>query len=144
MYMTSFMFLVMPYASLSTIVKHPGLTGCPAERLWWCMGDGALGFAWFSYVLLWAVNVWTLKPVYDSTFWSLLTLSLGAMKRVLMELLPFKMHLDPQAVAGPFELLSNSVYVWYHSEDIFDVDPLLLDSLLITIVDVVFKVEFVL
>ena len=23
-------------------VKHSGLTGCPVEWLWWCIGDGTL------------------------------------------------------------------------------------------------------
>ena len=40
-YIVSFMFLVTPCDSLSTMVKHLGLTGCPVEWLWWCIGDGA-------------------------------------------------------------------------------------------------------
>ena len=42
MYMTSLMFLVSPCASLSTMVKHSGLTGCPVVDVCKCVGEGAL------------------------------------------------------------------------------------------------------
>ena len=42
MYMTSLMFLVSPCASLSTMVKQSGLTGCPVVDVCRCMGVGAL------------------------------------------------------------------------------------------------------
>ena len=42
MYMASLMFLVSPCASLSTMVKHSGLTGCPVVEVCRCMGEGAL------------------------------------------------------------------------------------------------------
>ena len=40
--MASLMFLVSPCASLSTMVKHSGLTGCPVVDVCKCMGEGAL------------------------------------------------------------------------------------------------------
>ena len=40
MYMASLMFLVSPYASLSIMVKHSGLTGCPVVDVCKCMGEG--------------------------------------------------------------------------------------------------------
>ena len=42
MYMASLMFLANPCASLSTMEKHSGLTGCPVEDVCRCMGEGAL------------------------------------------------------------------------------------------------------
>ena len=41
-YIASFMFLMTPYDSLSTIVKHLELTGCPVEWLGMVYGDRAL------------------------------------------------------------------------------------------------------
>ena len=46
--------------------------------------------AWFSYILLWAVGVWALNLYITPLFWSLLSLSLGTIRRVLMVLLPLK------------------------------------------------------
>ena len=40
MYMASLMFLVSPCASLSTTVKHSGLTGCPVVDVFKWMGEG--------------------------------------------------------------------------------------------------------
>ena len=40
-YIVSLMFLVTPWDSLSKMMKHSGLTGCPVEWLWQCIGDGA-------------------------------------------------------------------------------------------------------
>ena len=99
MYMASFMFLMTPSIHLSTIVKHLGLTGCSVEWLWWCMGDQALRCS-FSLSL----KVLPDSPMHSSgqlicghlnlymtpLLWSLLSLSLGAMRRVLMVLLPLK------------------------------------------------------
>ena len=42
MYMASLMFLANPSASLSTMEKHSGLTGCPVEDVCRCMDEGAL------------------------------------------------------------------------------------------------------
>ena len=96
-YMATFMFLITPCTSLSAIVKHFGLTGCPVEWLWWCMGDGAL-----RYSLSLSLNVLPNSPIYSSRqlmcghlylymtplFLNLLSLFLRAMKRGLMVLLP--------------------------------------------------------
>ena len=42
MYIASLMFLVSHCASLSTMVKHSGLTGCPVVEVCKYMGEGAL------------------------------------------------------------------------------------------------------
>ena len=42
MYMASLMFLVSICASLSTMVKYSGLTGCPVVEVCMCMGEGVL------------------------------------------------------------------------------------------------------
>ena len=44
-------------------------------------------------------------------FWSLLSLSIGAMRRVLRVLLPLKCTWIPPAVAGPIELLLQLVSI---------------------------------
>ena len=120
--------------SLSTMVKHSGLTGCPVDWLWWCIGDGALRCS-----LNLSPKVLSDSPMYSSgqlmcgnlnlyiisLFWSLLSLSLGAMRRVLMVLVS-EMHLDPQAGACPFEP-SPSPWMYGTTVEMFLlVDPLLL------------------
>ena len=42
MYTASLMFLINPCASLSTMEKHSGLTGCPDMDVCRCMCEGAL------------------------------------------------------------------------------------------------------
>ena len=94
----SFMFFMTPCESLSTIVKHSGLTGWPVELLWWCTGDGALRCS-----LSLSPKVLLDSPIYSSgqlmcghlnlymnlLFWGLLSLSLGAMRRLFMSFWTF-------------------------------------------------------
>ena len=99
MYIASLMFLVIPCGSLSTIVKHSGLTGCPVELLQWWIGDGAL-----RYSLSLSPKVLPDSPIYSSRqlmcghlnlwmtalFCSWLSLFLGVMRRIFIVLVPFK------------------------------------------------------
>ena len=73
----------------------------------------------FPYVFFWTVDVWAFKPVYDFTFLKFVTLSLGAMRRVLMMLFPLKCTWIPKFVACPFEPFPKSVNVWYYYRDDF-------------------------
>ena len=61
MYITSFMLLVTPFDSLSTMMKQFGLTGCPVEWLCWCVGDGAL-----RCCLCWSPKDLPDSPMYSS------------------------------------------------------------------------------
>ena len=98
-YIASLMFLVTLCDSLSTMVKHSGLTRCPVELLWWWIGDGAL-----RYSLSLFPKVLPDSPIYSSgqlihghlnlemtpLFSILLSVSLGDMRRVFMVLVPLK------------------------------------------------------
>ena len=113
-YMASLMFLVSPCASLSTMVKHSGLTGCPVVEVCKCMGEGALRCSFYL-----SPSVLPDSPMYCSVqqmlghlylymtplFVSLGSLSLGAMSNCL-SVSSLEMNLDDLFVANPFELFS--------------------------------------
>ena len=61
MYIASLVFLVTPWGSLLTMVKHSGLSRCPIELLWWWIGDRAL-----RYSLNLSPNVLPDSPIYSS------------------------------------------------------------------------------
>ena len=69
--------------------------------------------------------MWVLNLCMTPPFGSLLSLSLGVCcpchEKSFNGAIPFEVHLNAQAVAGPFELLPKSVYIWYHYGDIFAV-----------------------
>ena len=52
MYMASLMFLVSPCASLSTMVKHSGLTGYPVVDVCKCMCEGSLRYVPCTFPLV--------------------------------------------------------------------------------------------
>ena len=79
------------------------------------------GSAWFLYVLLGAVDMWAAKPVYHPTCLELVAFVLRGHEKGYNGTIAFKVHLDPQAVAGPFELLSKSFYIGYHYGNSFAV-----------------------
>ena len=74
---------------------------------------------------------------------------LGGHEKGFNGVTPLEMHLDPQVVACPFESLPKSMDVWYYYGDVF-VESIvvvivgLVASGCLSIVDVVFMVEFVL
>ena len=81
-YIISFMVPVTPCDSLSTMVKHSTLTGCPEMWLWWCLGVGLL---WCSFSLspkdlpdspIYSSMqpMWASKLVYYLLFWHLTVL----------------------------------------------------------------------
>ena len=82
--------------------------------------------AWFPYAFLQTVNVLAVKSIYNPTFLSLLSLSLGAMRRVLMVLVPLKCTWIPKL----FHILLNlSPGLWMYGTTIemfLLFDPLLL------------------
>ena len=97
MYIASFMVLVTPCASLSTMVKHSKSTRCPVNWLCWWMGDGAPTCSLNlsprvppnSPMSCSGQSVWGHLNCYITLlFWCML--SLGAMSRVLMLLFPLK------------------------------------------------------
>ena len=108
--------------------------------------------AWFPYVFLWIVDVSAFIPVYDPTFWRFVLPVLRGHEKGFDGIIPFEMHLDPQVVACPFEPFPTSVAVWYHYGDVFAIWPTvvvvvvvgLVSSGCLTILGVVFMVEFVL
>ena len=95
--MVSLMFLVVPCASLWTVLKQSGLLGCPVELVCWWMGDGALRCS-----LSLSTNALSVSPIYSSgqlmcghlnlymapLFCSLVSLSLGDMSSVFTVLEP--------------------------------------------------------
>ena len=99
MYIASFMFLAMPCASLSTIEKHSGLTGCPVEEVCRCIGEGALRCSLYL-----SPKVLPDYPIYSSVQFivghlclqmtpllaNLGSLSLGAIRSCLIVLVPLK------------------------------------------------------
>ena len=130
MYMVTFVFLVTLCNTLSTILKTLRVcwVSCGmAKVVYW--GWGSKMFlksvtkwsSWFPYVLLWAVDAWGLKPVYGPTFLELVVPVIRGHEKGFNGVALFEVHLDPEAVAGPFELLPKSVYVWYHYGDVFAV-----------------------
>ena len=151
------MFLVTLHNSLMTMVKHWGLTGCPMEWLWLCIGDGALRCS-----LSMSPRDLPHSPMYCSGqlmcghlnlyitphFWSLLSLSLGAMRRVLMVLVPLKCTWIPKLLHDLLKLFPSPWMYGTTIEMFLLFDPLLL--LLgcwigcLSIVDVVFGDKFVL
>ena len=86
-----FMFLVILWDSLSTIVKHSRLTGCPVKWLYWCIGDGALRCslnlspkvlpesATYSSRQF---DMWAFESIYDSTLLQFAIPVFGAYKGV--------------------------------------------------------------
>ena len=112
MYMIFFILLVTLYDSLPTMVKHSKFTRCPVGWLHWWIGDGALKCSLSvspkvlpdSSVFFWAVPVRALEPVYYTQFFLfMVSLSLGAMSKVWMVLLPLKCTCMPST-----DYLSNS------------------------------------
>ena len=112
-YITPFMFLVTHCDSLSTMMKHLGLTGCPVEWLWWCMGDGVLRCSLsLSQKVLpdspnyssGAVDVWALKPTYDPTLLKFVVPILGVIRRVFIVLVPLKCNWIPKLLHVLFNL----------------------------------------
>ena len=121
------------------------------------MGGGALRCS-FSLSL----NVLSNSPIYSSgqlmcghlnlymtpLFWRLLYLSLGAIRKVLMVLLPLKCTWIPKLLHILLNI-SPSLNVWYHYGGIFAVWSIvvcivgLVVSSCLSIVDVVFMVKFV-
>ena len=59
--MASLMYLVVPCASLWTMLKQSGLIGCPVEMVCWWMGDGALKCS-----LSLSLNALPVSPMYSS------------------------------------------------------------------------------
>ena len=94
--------------------------------------------------------MWALKPVYNPTSLEFVVPVLGGHERAFNGVFPFEVHLDPQAVACPFELFPKFMYAWYHYGDIFAVGSSVVGAVglvasgCLSIVDVVFMVEFVL
>ena len=75
--MASLVFLEVPWASLSMMLKQSGLTGWPVELLCWWMGDEALRCSLilspkspsrFSYVFIWTIDVRAFEMVDKSIF----------------------------------------------------------------------------
>ena len=115
--------LYVPGDSLSTMVKHFGLTGCPVEWLWWHIG------AQFPYVFFRTVDVWTFKYIYDPTLLKFAVPVLGGHEKGFYGVGPFEMHLDPKAVACPFELPPT---LWMKGTTM-EMFMLLLDPLLLSL-----------
>ena len=122
MYTASLMFLMTPWDFLSTMVKHSGLTGCPVEWLWWCIGDGALRcFLSLSLKVLpdshmyssGQFHVWAFESIYDSTLLKFAVPVLGAIRRFYSVDTP-EMYLDSQVVACPLEPFPQSMDERYH------------------------------
>ena len=115
MYMASLMFLVSPCASLSTMVKHSGLSRGPVVDVCKCMGEGALRCSLYL-----SPSVLPDSPMYcpvqlmlghlylymTPLLVSLGSLSLGAISNLFDSTSSFEMYLDALFVAGSFELLS--------------------------------------
>ena len=99
MYMASLIFLVSPCASLSTIIKHSQLTGCPVVEVCRCMGEGALrcslylspkvlpDFPMYCSVQLMLEQLYLYKTPHLVSFRSL---SLGAISSCLTVFVPLK------------------------------------------------------
>ena len=96
MYMASFMVLLTPCDSLSAMVKHSKLTGCPLisqlmDREWGCkmlLQSVPKSPPRFPYVFLWAIPVRALKPGILPHFFDIFCPGpLGAMSKVQMVLL---------------------------------------------------------
>ena len=133
--MTSFIFLVTPCDSLSTMVKHSGLTGCPVEWLWWCTGDGGpevflepvpKGFAWFPYAFFQTVDVWAFKSIHDPNLLVLVVPVIGSHKKGIMVLVPLKCTWIHKLLHA---LLNHSPCQWMYAttmEILLLFDPLLL------------------
>ena len=149
-----YLFLVTPCTSLSTIVKHSGITGCSVEWL-----DGAWawdpemflqtvpkGSTWFSYVFLSTVDEWAFKPAYDPTFLKFVIPVFGGHEKDFNNVTSFEMYLDPQVDACSFEPFPNTKDEWHHYGDAFAVWSIVVVELVVSgclsIVDVVFMVDF--
>ena len=111
MYMASLMFLVNPYVSLCTIVKQSGLNGCPVELLCWGMGLLRYSLSLSPNVLpdsqvdsLGQFMCWHLNLLITPLFWSLLSLSLGAMRSVFIVFVPLKCTFIPLLLLVPLNL----------------------------------------
>ena len=70
------------------------------------------GSAWFLYVFLWTVDVCAFKSIYNPTFLYFVFPVLRGCEKGFDGVSPFEMHLDTQAVAGPFEPFPQFVDVW--------------------------------
>ena len=83
------------------------------------------GSAWFPYVFLQTVDVWAFKSIFNPTFCSLLSLSLGGHKKGFDGVSPFEIHLAPKLL---HVLLNFSPSLWMYGTTVefFLFDPLLL------------------
>ena len=105
------MFLVIPCDSLSTMVKHLGLTGCPVEWLWWSIGDGSLKCSLsLSQNVLPYLSIYSSGQLmcgylnlYDSTLLMFGVPVLGSNEEGFYGVGTLKMYMDPQVVVCPFE-----------------------------------------
>ena len=142
------------YSLLSTIMKHLRLSGCPVEWPWWGMVPWDVQWHCpriFCPIPLcipldsWCVVIYTCIWPYLLKF---VVLSLGAMRRVLMVLLPLKCIWISKVVACPFKPLPKFVDVWYHYGDVSGIWSIVvvvyIASGCLSIVGVVFMVEFLL
>ena len=121
--MASLMFLVVPCASLYTMLKQSGLIGFPVELLCWLVGDGALRCS-----LSLSPNALPVSPMYSSgqlicghlylymspLFCSSVSLSLGAISSVFIVFEPLKCICISLLVAFLFEVFTQSLYIWNH------------------------------
>ena len=71
-----------------------------------------------SSVLLRTAYMWTPKFVYDPTFCSLVSLSLGAIRNVFIVFEPLKFTCIPFFTC-PFELFPQTLYIWHHYGKVF-------------------------
>ena len=99
MNMASLMFLVVPCESLWNMLKQSGPIGCPVELIHWWMGDRAMRCS-----LSLSPNALPISPIYYSgqlicrqlylymtpLFCSLVSLSMGAISKVLIVFEPLK------------------------------------------------------
>ena len=65
----------------------------------------------FSYIFLWAVDVWAFKPVYDPTFLKSVTSVLGGHEKGFNGVTPSEVHLDSKVDACPFLTFPKSLNV---------------------------------
>ena len=136
------MSLVTPCDSLSTMVKHSGLTGCPVKLLWWCIGDGALRCSLSlspkvlpdSPIYSSGHDVCAFKSIYDPTLLKFVVPVLEGHKKGFNGVGLFEIYLDPQAVACSFEPSSQSKDAWYHYGDVLDVVVVVGSTLVVRLV----------
>ena len=158
-YIASFMFLVIPCDSVSTMVKHSGLTQCPVELLWWWIGNEALrcSLSLSPMVLLESPLYFCgqlmcghLNLYMTPLFWRLLSLSLEPWGGFLWCWYPWNVPGSPNCCMS-FWTFPQSTDVRYHYGDVlvavvvcYTVVVRLVVSRSLFIVDVVFVVKFVL